>query len=256
LLDDFILTDSERTTTPQTSNKRLRLTMDFAHWEFIGMVFGIALTLLAMSGWAVHRYLRHGIGFVGVLLTGSCIVLLSVFSGARLRSPVSFRWPVVLPTEKISATKSFESTQIAQTVTPTPVRSPRLPDDSAEMEALQTENARLKTENARLRKFRPPRVVAVSPKPLAGPSIAQPIVTSSKLSADDCDALLGAQKLVDSVDTSRMALIKGVAEGRVKTDEQATQIGIQAAGIKITDDQAIANLNSLQERLCASKADN
>src|SRR5208282_5603219 len=77
--------------------------MDIAHWEFIGLLFGLALALVEMSGWKM-RYLRHGIGIVGVLLAVGCVVLLFGFSGATLRSPVSFRWPVVLPSACPSVT--------------------------------------------------------------------------------------------------------------------------------------------------------
>jgi hypothetical protein len=41
-----------------------------------------------MSGWKMNYYLRHGIGIAGVLLAGTCVILLFGFSGAALRSPV------------------------------------------------------------------------------------------------------------------------------------------------------------------------
>jgi hypothetical protein len=73
--------------------------MDIAHWEFIGLLSGLALANIEMSGRKM-TYLRHGIGIIGVLLAGTGVALLFGFSGATLRSPVILRWPVVLPSDK------------------------------------------------------------------------------------------------------------------------------------------------------------
>jgi hypothetical protein len=210
--------------------------MDIAHWEFIGLLFGLALASIEMSGWQM-TYLRHGIGILGVLLAGVCVVLLFGFSGAALRSPVSFRWPVVLPSDKPSpAPLPIVSQQVSQPATPTPAYL-------AEVASLKDENARLKTENSRLKKIKAPRVVAAAlPIPSACPSARQ-VLFPSMISVSDCDALIGAQKLVDSADQDRIGASK---------DESASEEGRQRYIAAVsTETQAIMNLQSLQARLCA-----
>lgn len=216
--------------------------MDIAHWEFIGLLFGLALALVEMSGWEMNRYLRHGIGIAGVLLAGACIVLLFGFSGATLRSPISFRWPVVLPSDKAApAPVPIVRAQFRQAATPTPI-------NLAELEALKADNTKLKAENARLRKAKTPHVAAAAlPMPSACPSLT-PILFPSKISAADCDALTGAQRLVDSADRDRIEAIKSLIG--MKTNEQIQQATIQGLAAKATEEQAMSNLANLQARLC------
>lgn len=212
--------------------------MDIAHWEFLGLLFGLALTLVEQSGWKMNRFLRHGIGIAGLLLAGTCVALLFGFSGATLRSPVSFRWPVVLPSNKpLPAPMAIVRSQLSQAATPTPI-------NSAEVEALKEDNAKLKTENARLRKAKIPRALAALPMPYPSAAIT-PILIPSKISADDCDALIGAQKLVDSADKDRIAATK---------DEYASEEDRQQYIAAVsTETQAIMNLQNLQARLCIAR---
>jgi hypothetical protein len=218
--------------------------MDIAHWEFIGLLFGLALASIEMSGWKM-TYLRHGIGIIGVLLAGACIVLLFGFSGATLRSPVSFRWPVVLPSDKpLPAPLPVARSQISQLAAPTPAYL-------AELASLKDENAKLKTENSRLAKLKAPRVVrAASPIPSACPSIAQ-TVCPSRLDPADCDNLTGAQRSVDIAEQQRDEYLARVGTEKFTSNDQVLQETRQAYTIKATQEQAIANLQGWQSRLCA-----
>jgi hypothetical protein len=220
------------------------LGVDLAHWEFIGLVFGLSLGLVEMSGWEMNRYLRHGIGILGVLLAGACVVLLFGFSGATLRSPVSFRWPVVVPSDKPSpASLEIVRSQVSQAAMPTPAYS-------AELATLKDQNAKLKKENARLEKFKTPHLVTAALSiPSACPSVTQ-VSSPSKISPTDCDALTGEQKEVDSADQERLELLKTLSSGTIKTSDQELQITTQAANVLATEKQAILNLQGLENRLC------
>jgi|SRR5208282_4560870 len=213
--------------------------MDIAHWEFIGLLFGLALALVEMSGWKM-RYLRHGIGIVGVLLAVGCVVLLFGFSGATLRSPVSFRWPVVLPSEKPSASAPIPivRSQLSQT--------PYL----AEFATLKDENAKLKTENARLKKLKASHVIAALPMPSACPSVT-PILYQSKLTADNCDGLIQVAKAVGSADRDRVQALTNMRGA--KTTEELQGFLIQGLTAKVTEDQADANLEKVKSVLCAER---
>jgi len=206
--------------------------MDIAHWEFIGLLFGLALALVEMSGWKM-TYLRHGIGIAGLLLAGTCVMLLFGFSGATLRSPVSLRWPVVLPSDRPPpAPLPVVASQLGRSIS--------MPTNSPELISLRDENAKLKAENARLRKVKPPRVVAVS-SPMPCPSVTPTIITSQKMSMNDCQELLGEQRLVDSANQEMLELSKNkdTAEGKEKYEAAVYR-----------QNQAIDNLNNLGTRLC------
>ena len=167
--------------------------MDIAHWEFIGLLFGLALASIEMSGWKM-KVLRHAIGIIGVLLAGTCIVLLFGFSGATLRSPITLHWPVVLPSDKPIAQPapvSIVRSQVSPAATPTPAYL-------AELAALKDDNAKLKSDNARLKRLnkQQPRTIAVmaSPVPSACPSVTLPSV--EKMATQDCGELMRAQPLI------------------------------------------------------------
>jgi hypothetical protein len=106
----------------------------------------------------------------------------------------------------------------------------------------ENENVKLRAENARLRKARTPHVAAALPMPSPCASIA-PILTLSKIGADDCDALTGAQRLLDSATRDRIEASKAAstAENLVRLYEAQT-----------TESQAASNLTSLQARLCTT----
>ncbi len=214
---------------------RYRGAMDIAHWEFIGLLFGLALALVEMSGWKMNNYLRHGIGIAGVLLAGTCVMLLFGFSGATLRSPVSFRWPVVLPSDKPStAPIPVVRAQPSKSATATPV-------NSAELMNLRNENIELKIENARLRKAKPAHIVSALPMPSPRVSVTPAVIASPKMNMADCVELLGEQQLLDSANQELHELSKnyGTAEGQEKYNAALYR---QA--------QAVANVANLANRLC------
>jgi hypothetical protein len=151
--------------------------MDLAHWEFVGLLFGLALALIEMSEWKMSSYLRHGIGIAGVLLSLACVVLLFGFSGAKLRSPVAFRWPVVLPTDK-PATVSRPIAHSEPIPTPRTINSPELEAVKRENDRLKEENAKLKADKALLKKIKP-RLVTVLPEPSPCSSLAQFLLPQS-----------------------------------------------------------------------------
>lgn len=68
------------------------------------------------------------------------------------------------------------------------------------------------------------------------------------MNAEDCDALTGAQRLVDSADRQRMELIRALNSGELRDNAQTEQ---QVVALKTTYDQAVVNLQGLQSRLCA-----
>ena len=82
--------------------------MDLARWEFVFVVFGVALAAfgIAVAAFGV-THMRPLIGktfaVIGTILTGVSAVLLLVFSGARVQFPISFRSPVIFPIPTISA---------------------------------------------------------------------------------------------------------------------------------------------------------
>jgi hypothetical protein len=198
------------------------------------LLFGLALALVEMSGWKMN-YLRHGIGIAGVLLAGTCVILLFGFSGATLRSPVSLRWPVLLPSDKPSAALvPIVRPQPSKTATPTPI-------NSAELMNLRNENIKLKIENGRLRKGKPARIASALPIPSPCVSVTPTVITSPKMNMGDCVELMGEQQLLDSANQELHELSKnyGTAEGQEKYNAALYR---QA--------QAAANVANLANRLC------
>lgn len=219
------------------------LGVDLAHWEFLGLLFGLALALVEMSGWEMKR-LRHVIGAVGIALAVSCVVLLFGFSGATLRSPITLHWPLVLPSDKPPALAPIVRSESSPEATPTPAYL-------AELATLKDDNAKLKAENARL-KNRPPRTIMVRSTPVpstpvACPSIA-PVLFPKLINATDCDALTGAQHSVDIANEQAREFIK------TKGNESMNNLDAvnEAAMINANLAQAVANLRGQQSRLCAN----
>jgi hypothetical protein len=208
---------------------------DIPYLEFIGLLFGLALALVEMSGWQMNRYLRHGIGIVGVLLAGTCVVLLVGFSGATLRSPVTFRWPIAPPSDTPSASPPIVRSQDSPVAVPPPAYL-------AELAKLKDENAKLKTDNAKLRN-RPIRTIIERPTPLACPSASAfpPPHCADKLDKGDCGDLLRAQALYDSTSDDVIA-----ARTHQSTDEEKQRLNDAV----FTQNQATDNLNRTAYRLC------
>jgi hypothetical protein len=206
---------------------------DIPYLEFIGLLFGLALALVEMSGWQMNRYLRHGIGIVGVLLAGTCVVLLVGFSGATLRSPVTFRWPVVPPSDTPPVPLPIVRSQVSPAATP-------IPAYVAELVALKTENAKLQTENTKLRN-RPTRTIIERATPLVCPSASPPPRCAEKLDKEDCGDLLRAQALYDSTSDDVIA-----ARTHQSTDEEKQRLNDAV----YTQNQATDNLNRTAYRLC------
>ena len=229
--------------------------IDLTHLGFVATVLGLALAFFGLSGWKINnRYARHGLGIVGTLLFITGVVLLLVFSGVRLRSPISFQWPV-LPSKVGAASVPNVRAQEHSTATPTPACF-------AEVLALRDENTKLKNENARLKKNRPPRAKAELPS--ACPSTT-PILASSKFSAKDCDAALtNAQQLADTTAQSKLEAVNAVvwlnAEiqiGQYKASEQdmaeaIVMATLHAKSAAVAEQQAQANLTDLTTKLCVN----
>jgi hypothetical protein len=124
---------------------------------------------------------------------------------------------------------------------PAPVAPPMLkqtemptPNFAEVVTAQKEEIAKLKTENARLKKAKAPRIVQVLPTPHVATT---PISASSKISASDCNDLLGAQQLVDST-------------ARIEKEAQGSDRYFAAQD---TANQAAVNLANLRARLCAEE---
>jgi len=129
----------------------------------------------------------------------------------------------------------------------TSVQTPA-PINAAELDALKNDNAKLKAENARLKRARPqPRTIGSVPGPSACPSAP---IFPNLIKIADCDALLGGQKSVDIADEQRRDFVKTLAPENIKTNAQATELTAEGANISANENQAVANLQSLYNRLC------
>jgi hypothetical protein len=113
-------------------------------------------------------------------------------------------------------------------------------------ESANAEIAKLKAENARL-KNRPTRTIIERPAPSACPS--QPIFPQF-IKLEDCNALTGAQRLLDNADEQRREAIRTLALGQLKSNEQINQVTMQGLSAKNTEDEAATNLRALYDRLC------
>jgi hypothetical protein len=124
---------------------------------------------------------------------------------------------------------------------PTSSAIPSVSISATDLKECKEEDGKLKAENARLKRPRPTRI-AVLPTPLACPSITQP--ETSKISADNCNALVGAQQLLDSADATRIQL----------SNEPANPENMQKYSTAInTEYEARTNLERLLGQLCASR---
>jgi hypothetical protein len=204
------------------------LGVDLAHWEFLLLILGVAIAAfgVAVASWGIaHVRPIFGTIFavVGGLLAAAAGVLLFVFSGVSIQSPIVF------PSNQQSTPKIVSQIPM-QRPSSDPTVSALL---AGQIRACTDETIALKKENARLRER--PRVVAVSPSPCA--SVTPMIVPSHKMGMDDCRELLGEQALLDSANQEVLQLSKDVS-----TDEYKAAVFRQ--------NQAADNLNNLANRLC------
>jgi hypothetical protein len=210
--------------------------MDLTHWEFLGLVFGLALGAfgVAIEAWGVP-HLKPIVGaifvIVGAVLTVITGVLLFAFAGVTVRSPMVF------PRKE------------SRLITATPTAS--ISNDR--WHKVLDENARLKAENARLRKAGAHNITAM---PLPCPAVT-PLRTPSKVSVGDCDALSEVHTLLDNAYTQRGEAASDLVT-RLKTPallQQALEIFFASLVASQTiDKQAVSSLTSLQGRLCGGIA--
>jgi hypothetical protein len=194
-------------------------------------ILSLPISLAIWIGWKPNLKIMQGNTALGIALA---VVQLS--SWAALYS-------VYAETQKKPVTKVVVQREPCVAAT-TP--------NSIEVTALREQNTQLRTENAHLRKAKAPHLATViqplpSAIPSACPSVTQ-VLFPSRMNAEDCDALTGAQRLVDSADRQRMELIRALNSGELRDNAQTEQ---QVVALKTTYDQAVVNLQGLQSRLCA-----
>jgi cell division protein FtsB len=138
----------------------------------------------------------------------------------------------------------YEKVQPANAPT---VRPAELLALKAQNKQLETENTQLKTQIRHLKRANQPSRTVAPSTPSACSSIA-PVLFPSRINADDCDALTGAQRAVDIADEQRREFLKTLPS--VKGEQQTLEAVAQGETIKANLTQAIVNLQNLQARLC------